>query len=1100
MKKCNLIQSAAILSIIAVSCVSEISHNQEISGVYRYNLTFEEHTKTDLSGNGSKRSVSWTEGDQIKYYTESNQSSSVTTDVNIDDSGAYISIPRGRTDEFINAVYGATQLKSDICTDHIMYIRSPVKDSQRYTSFAEAHVCAAFSSDFESPEIRFHNAACIVHFVSAADVYKVIFSGNNDEIINAGNNGDLKITSESSGNLTVEPASSGGTSISIVTNGEGSDFYFAMLPVYFSDGIKVDCYNSLGELFVTMRTNSVLNTVSGSGAVKMLDLGNAQDWVNAAPPVAIDLGLSVKWASYNVGATKPEDYGDYFAWGEVSSKSDFRWANYQFGTSKNGPFSKYVLDENYGTIDHKTILDLTDDAAATVWIGDWRLPSKDEVSELMSACTWIWTKWNGVNGYRVTGPNGKSIFLPANGMRSGTSISDEGTVGNYWSSSISEDGSYFALSPYFSQSGKEISNCYRYFGLGIRPVYGKVVPVSEITMPEALILTMSKTESSVLTAAILPENATYKNLIWSSTDESIATVDLDGKVTAVAVGNVSITAFSADGSKSAQCRVNVNQPIQSIAFDKSLIETYVGAEPFALTATVLPLEYTNKQLDWKSSKKSVATVDENGCVTAHSTGTATITATACDGSGKSATCTVKVYADRVESISLSKAELTIYKGNSSALSVTILPSTANQAVLWSSSNESVVTVSQYGQVTAVDVGNAEITATAADGSMCAKCAVTVNQYATSLTLDQTTMDMTVGDDPITLIATVLPSEFTDKSLTWTSSNTSVAGVDSNGTVRAVSSGTATITARTLDGSSLSASCKVSVYCLVGSVSLDKTKLKLYEGRSSTLTATILPADATDKRVTWTSIDESVATVDQNGQVTAAGCGATTIIVKTVDGGYMASCSVEVIAKPSQWINLGLSVLWASVNIGANYPDEYGDYFAWAEIEPKRTYSSSNYKWGTGENDWSMCRMTKYNDKYSYSGRIDNCWSMLEWDDAAYTKWGSDCHIPNHDQCEELINNCTWTWTNNYNETGISGMIVTGKGAYSNQSIFLPAAGAKGVSGDPGKHAGFWSTSLSRESYDSKKSAYAIRSDKEDGPSIRLIARYGGLTIRPIHGR
>ena len=1097
MNNLNLILGAAILSMMAASCVNEIGSDHEVAAMYRYNLTFENQTKTDLSGSGSKRSVSWTEGDQIKYYTESRQSNPVNTTVNLDGSGAYISIPRGRTDEFVNAVYGAAQLKSNTSTDHVMYISSPIKGDQRHTSFDEAHVCAAFSSDIESPEIRFHNAACIVHFVSAADVYKVVFSGNNDEIINAGNNGDLKITSESSWNLTVEPASSGGTSISIVTNGEGSDFYFAMLPVYFSDGIKVDCYNSLGELFVTMRTNSVLNTVSGSGAVKMLDLGNAQDWVNAAPPVAIDLGLSVKWASYNVGATKPEDYGDFFAWGEVSSKSDFMWANYQFGTGKNGPFSKYVLDENYGTIDHKTILDLTDDAAATVWIGDWRLPSKDEVSELMSTCTWTWTKWNGVNGYRVTGPNGKSIFLPANGMRSGTSISDEGTVGNYWSSSISEDGSYFALSPYFSQSGKEIGNCYRYFGLGIRPVYGKVVPVLEITIPEALILTMGKTESSVLTANILPENATYKNLTWSSTDESVATVDHEGKVTAVAVGNVSITAFSADGSKSAQCRVDVNQPIQSITFDKSTIETFVGADPIALTATVLPEEYTYKVLDWKSSRGSVATVDENGYVTALSTGTATITATARDGSGKKASCTVKVYADGVESISLDKTELTIYKGNSSALTVTVLPSTANQAVLWTSSDESVVTVSQYGQVTAVHVGTAEITATTADGSMCAACAVTVNQYVTSLTLDQTTMEMTVGDDPVTLVATVLPSEFTDKRLTWTSSNPSVAKVDSHGVVTAVSSGTASITARTLDGSSLSASCKVIVNCLVESVSLDKTTLKLYRGRTSTLTATIIPADATDKSVTWTSIDESVATVDQSGMVTAVGLGTTTIMVKTVDGGYMASCSVEVIAKPSQWIDLGLSVLWASVNIGANYPDEYGDYFAWAETEPKSIYASGNYKWGTGESDWSRCRMTKYNDKYCYSGTLDNCDTMLAWDNAAYTKWGSDCGIPNHDQCEELINNCTWTWTNNYNETGISGMIVTGKGAYSNQSIFLPAAGAKGVSGDPGKNAGFWSTSLSRKSYDSKKSAYAIRFDKEDGPSIRLVARYAGLTIRPI---
>ena len=1087
MKKIIIILGAAVLSTMAASCVKEIGQDKEIAGMYRYNLTFEEETRTNLAGSGSKRSVSWADGDQIKYYTESSQSSPVTTTVNLDGSGAYISIPRGRTDEFVNAVYGAAQLKSDTSTDHVMYISSPIKGDQRYITFEEAHVCAAFSSDIESPEIRFHNAACIVHFVSAADVYKVIFSGNNDEIINAGNNGDLKITSESSGNLTVEPVSSGGTSISIVTNGEVSDFYFAMLPVCFSGGIKVDCYNSLGELFVTMRTKSVLNTVSGSGAVKMLDLGNAQDWVNAAPPVAIDLGLSVKWASYNVGAAKPEDYGDYFAWGEVSPKSDFRWPNYQFGASKNGPFSKYVLDENYGTIDHKTILDLTDDAAAAAWIGDWRLPSKDEVSELMSTCTWTWTKWNGVNGYRVTGPNGNSIFLPANGMRSGTSISDEGTVGNYWSSSISGDGSYFALSPYFSQSGKEIGNCYRYFGLGIRPVYGVLVPVSEITIPEALILTMGKTESSVLTADILPENATYKNLTWSSTDESVATVDHEGKVTAVAVGNVSITAFSADGSESAQCRVDVNQPIQSITFDKSTIETFVGADPITLTVTVLPEEYTDKVLDWKSSRVSVATVDENGYVTALSTGTATITATARDGSGKKASCTVKVYADGVESISLDKTELTVYKGNSSALSVTVLPSTANQAVLWSSSDESVATVSQYGQVTAVDVGTAEITATIADGSMCAICAVTVNQHVTSLTLDQTTMEMTVGDDPVTLVATVLPSEYTNKSLSWTSSNPSVAKVDSHGEVTAVSSGTATITASALDGSGLSAKCKITVYCLVESVSLDKTTLSLYEGKSSTLTATVSPPGATDKSVTWTSIDESVATVDQSGIITAVGPGSTTIMVITVDGGYTASCSLNVLEKPEQAIDLGLSVKWASINVGATYPDEYGDYFAWGETVQKASFTIWNYKWWR---DGSEKRITKYCTDSSYwfgSSAVDNKTVLDPEDDAAHVNWGGKWRMPTYAEWKELLNNCTCQWTDNYNGLGIAGQVIT---ARNGNSIFLPAAGSRDL-------YWYWSSSLSSSQVSAGffgfNSVDAIDADH----SVKYTMRYYGLSVRPV---
>ena len=560
MKRLFKLLALAIFVVVAASCAKEIQSDSVSDLFRRYDLSFSEPTKTELSGTGSKRSVSWNEGDGIKYYTQPNQSNAAAASVSLSGDKAYVTIPRGRSDEFINAVYGAAQLKSSTSIADCMYVSSPVKSNQSYTSFAEAHVCAAFSDDIENPNLQFHNAAAVLKFTSAASVHKVVFSGNNGEIVSAGTNGDLKI-SYADGRLSVASASTGGTSVTVATNGVESDFYIAVLPVSYPAGISVDCYDENDELIFTKKTGRAINMVSVHGGLKILNLGNMQEWTPVSLPVEVDLGLSVKWARYNVGATRPEEYGDYFAWGETSPKSEYKWGNYSYGTAKNGPFSEYVLDANYGTVDHKTVLDLEDDAAHAAWGNDWRMPSKEEWEELKSNCTWTWTTMNGVPGYKVTsrksGYTANFIFLPANGMLSGSSVSDVGTVGNYWTSSISADYPYYAISPYLDSSSKSSGNCYRYFGLGVRPVQGEVVPVSTIDVSPTLEIVVGKT--AALWASVQPANATYKNVTWSSSDESIATVSVNGKVTAVSVGMVTITAYSADATKTTGCEVKVKE-------------------------------------------------------------------------------------------------------------------------------------------------------------------------------------------------------------------------------------------------------------------------------------------------------------------------------------------------------------------------------------------------------------------------------------------------------------------------------------------------------------------------------------------------------------
>ena len=193
---------------------------------------------------------------------------------------------------------------------------------------------------------------------------------------------------------------------------------------------------------------------------------------------AVDLGLSVKWASFNVGASKPEEYGDYFAWGETEAKFSYTWTNYKFRTSgdsyDNVKFSKYNTISSYGTVDNKTTLDMEDDVAHVKWGGSWRMPTNDEQNELRSNCTWTWTTLNGVDGYLVTsnktGYTDRSIFLPAAGYRLDTSLNYVGFYGIYWSSSLDTDGPNGAWDVLFNPNYVGTDYSSRFGGRSVRPV------------------------------------------------------------------------------------------------------------------------------------------------------------------------------------------------------------------------------------------------------------------------------------------------------------------------------------------------------------------------------------------------------------------------------------------------------------------------------------------------------------------------------------------------------------------------------------------------------------------------------------------------------
>ena len=232
--------------------------------------------------------------------------------------------------------------------------------------------------------------------------------------------------------------------------------------------------------------------MNGDGAVSITDvtelinylLSNEWSALPAGVHEYVDLGLlsGTLWATCNIGATNSEDYGDYFAWGEtIPNKENYVWSTTAFTYSVNGivHFTKYNTDSSSGEVDNKTLLDPEDDAAYVNWGPDWRMPTADQIQELINQCEWTWM----TNGHLLTGPNGKTIFLPAAGQRYGVNLISEGSRGNYWSRELYYNSSGYqtncAFELIFDSTSKQKINGMRCYGFSVRPVYaGEFDPTS----------------------------------------------------------------------------------------------------------------------------------------------------------------------------------------------------------------------------------------------------------------------------------------------------------------------------------------------------------------------------------------------------------------------------------------------------------------------------------------------------------------------------------------------------------------------------------------------------------------------------------------------
>ncbi|OAV66076.1 Kappa-carrageenase precursor [Bacteroidales bacterium Barb4] len=396
-----------------------------------------------------------------------------------------------------------------------------------------------------------------------------------------------------------------------------------------------------------------------------------------------------------------------------------------------------------------------------------------------------------------------------------------------------------------------------------------------------------------LTAVVMPENASHRTVLWQSSDPAIATVDAYGLVTARRKGVARVIAISMDDNAvTDECIVTVDRiDVVGVSFPDRQVTVY-ERDTFRLDVTFFPADATYKTVTWRSSDPTVVTVDTSGLMIALREGLVEITVTTPDGDFTDV-CLVMVKIPTVTGIRLSYNQLNLLIENTFRLIATFIPENAIDPTItriWQSSDPTIATVDSSGLITALREGFVRITVTIEDGNYTAACIVTINKTRV-VGIRLSTEQLTLHEREIfRLYATVNPADATDQTLTWQSSNSTVATVDASGLVTARQGGVAEIWVTTTDGGFKSV-CTIMVLSAI-KVRISHKQLTLREKETFRLTATVASKDAADQAVTWQSSNPAVATVDSSGVITTLQEGVAEITVITADGNTDA-CVVTV---------------------------------------------------------------------------------------------------------------------------------------------------------------------------------------------------------------
>ena len=469
-----------------------------------------------------------------------------------------------------------------------------------------------------------------------------------------------------------------------------------------------------------------------------------------------------------------------------------------------------------------------------------------------------------------------------------------------------------------------------------------------------------------------PIGADIYDLIWVSSNSEVVSVDKKGNVIAKGIGEVVVKASFNNLVDECKIIIQENDVLpDSINLSSQNVDMYIG-EKKIINAIILPENSTNKEVKWESSDSSVARV-ENGQIFGVSVGYVVITATTTNG--KSSSCNVNIKEILAESISLEYPNISLGIGDTQVVNYDIKPSnTTNKTLIWKSSDSTIASVSG-GKITAKKAGKATITATTSNGkSASISVTVTENQVlASSVSFDKAAFSLKVGES-YTLNATVSPGNTTNKALTWKSSDSTVVSV-SGGKITAKKAGKATITATTSNGKSASISVTVTNAIVnVTGINIENgtegvVYLNTLDGTNSLkLNAIVYPSNANNKKITWSSSNTNVATVDVNGNVIIKNLGTAKINVVTDDGKY--TDSFNVIAKKKV-----ILVVTASLGVRMNdwfktYTSANGNYYSIANKTLKYVYKSgSGFEFQYGEGLEKA--KTFLNDNYAnYKNYID----------------------------------------------------------------------------------------------------------------------------------
>lgn len=669
------------------------------------------------------------------------------------------------------------------------------------------------------------------------------------------------------------------------------------------DGIKLNM--SQADLYVSGELQLTYTVASGSGPVT---------WVSNDPEVAtVKSGLvtGVKAGKATITASYKDKYGVVKSATCLITVSDaisgikITPDNLEISVAKSELVTAVVSPDNVTNTDLKW--SSSDESIATVEQVDKSL--KATITGVAAGTTVITAinKANVVVGYckvtvtaDITGiklsENEKTVNLGDKTFRLVAELTPSGASNNeiVWESTDTKVASVVNGVVTLAAAGKTTIIASSKSNPNIKDFCNVVVNVSVTGLTlEATSKVMYVGEKAKVGYTVVPTNAANKNVVWTSTNPTVATVDANGNVTPIAVGQTVLIAKTVEGGYMQTCTIYVKQEAKTIQLSVKDITIDKG-EDYKLEYTFDAEGVTEANLVWTSTNPTVATVNDKGVVSGLEKGSTIIMVKL--PNGETAYCNVIVQ-EAVEGIELNSTKKTIYLGNTFTLKAALKPDGAsNPSVTWSTSDKSIATVSAKGKVKGIKAGTAIISAVSDEGGYIASCVVTVEEYVTKVKLNKTSYKLAYKKT-YTLKATVETKNTTNKKIQWTSSNPKVVSVSSSGKITGKKYGTATITAKALDGSGSKATCKVQVVRPVTKVKLNVSNITMLTGKTTKMKATITPSNATIKSVTWTSSDEKVAKVLSNGTVSALSAGTTIIRATAKDNSGKSSYCLVTVKDP-----------------------------------------------------------------------------------------------------------------------------------------------------------------------------------------------------------